>query len=69
MVLAPQAVTHPDGMSPLEPVEAWNMYGQERYSLTKVVAEDVNIKGEMLGRDESMAEVGAGTQVGHGGRP
>ena len=39
-------------------MKLWRVHEQEGYSLTKVVAEVVNIKGEMPGKDESIAEVG-----------
>ena len=49
MVLAPQVVIHPDGLSPLESVKAWYLHSQEGYTLAETAAEVVNIKGKEPG--------------------
>ena len=60
MDLAPQIVIQLDGLQHLGSVKAWQVHKHQAYSLTKVVAEGRDIKGEMPGRDESIAEVGSG---------
>ena len=49
MVLAPQVVIHPDGLSPWESVKAWYLHSGDGYSLTEVAAEVVNTKGKEPG--------------------